>query len=180
MPAPEAAKAPASKPARTPNKPAAVAGTGRGESDQEFERRTTAENRIPASADASATSTEVPGTEAAPKGPLEAIALYKKLLAEYPSYKVVTRSSTRWRERMTNSVARMKPWKPWNVQFARIRIPCTSTRCSSAGVSTSLRAENFGTPRMLIQRSPTWAPIPHTTSSLSTSSAGQRLQTGTI
>src|ERR1041385_4716254 len=43
MPAPESAKAPASKPARTPNK-AAAAG-GRGESDQEFERRTTAESR---------------------------------------------------------------------------------------------------------------------------------------
>ena len=87
MPAPESAKAPASKPARTPNKAAAVAGAGHGESDQEFERRTTAENRIPASVDTGASSTEVPGADAAPKGPLEAIALYKKLLAEYPSYK---------------------------------------------------------------------------------------------
>ena len=87
MPAPESAKAPASKPARTSNKAAAVAGAGHGESDQEFERRTTAENRIPASADTGASSTDVPGADAAPKGPLEAIALYKKLLAEYPSYK---------------------------------------------------------------------------------------------
>src|ERR1051325_498295 len=38
MPAPESAKAPASTPARTPNKAAAVAGTGHGESDQEFEK----------------------------------------------------------------------------------------------------------------------------------------------
>src|SRR5215510_776184 len=57
MPTPESAKAPASTPARTPNKAAlaaAVAGAGRGESDQEFERRTTAENRIPVSGDAGA------------------------------------------------------------------------------------------------------------------------------
>lgn len=87
MPAPESAKAPASKPAGTPNKAAAVAGAARGESDQEFERRTTAESRVPASGDNGASSTEVLGDDAAPKGPLEAIALYKKLLAEYPSYK---------------------------------------------------------------------------------------------
>src|SRR5207244_8026282 len=60
---------------------------GNGESDQEFERRTTAESRVPASGDSGASSTEVVGADAAPKGPLEAIALYKKLLAEYPQYK---------------------------------------------------------------------------------------------
>jgi tetratricopeptide (TPR) repeat protein len=87
MPAPESAKAPASKPARTPNKAAAAAGAGRGESDQEFERRTTAESRIPASGDTGAPLTDAAGADAAPKGPLEAIALYKKLLTEYPSYK---------------------------------------------------------------------------------------------
>ena len=87
MPAPESAKAPTSKPARTPNKAAAAAGAGHGESDQEFERRTTTESRIPASGDISASSTEVVGDDAAPKGPLEAIALYKKLLKEYPQYK---------------------------------------------------------------------------------------------
>ena len=84
MPAPESGKVPASIPAGAPNRAAAVAGAGRGESDQEFERRTTAENRIPASGDAGASSTEIAGAEAPPKGPLEAIALYKKLLAEYP------------------------------------------------------------------------------------------------
>jgi cellulose synthase operon protein C len=87
MPAPESAKAPANKPAGKPNKTNAVAKAGRGESDQEFEKRTTAESRIPASGDTAATPTEVPGAEAAPKGPLEAIALYKKLLKEYPQYK---------------------------------------------------------------------------------------------
>src|SRR5215471_4686877 len=87
MPAPEAAKMPVKTPARTPDKASPVAGTGRGESDQEFERRTTAESRMPASADTSASSTEIVGAEAPPKGPLEAIALYKRLLTEYPSYK---------------------------------------------------------------------------------------------
>jgi tetratricopeptide (TPR) repeat protein len=87
MPAPESAKAPANKPAGTPNKAGAVAKAGRGESDQEFERRTTAESKIPASSNTGATPTEVPGADAAPKGPLEAIALYKKLLKEYPQYK---------------------------------------------------------------------------------------------
>jgi cellulose synthase operon protein C len=87
MPAPESAKAPANKPAGKPNKTNAVAKAGRGESDQEFEKRTTAESQIPASSNSGTTPTEVPGAEAAPKGPLEAIALYKKLLKEYPQYK---------------------------------------------------------------------------------------------
>jgi tetratricopeptide (TPR) repeat protein len=85
MPAPQSAKVPASAPGKTANK--ATAGAGHGESDQEFERRTTAENRVPPSGDTGASSTEIVGTEAAPKGPLEAIALYKKLLTEYPNYK---------------------------------------------------------------------------------------------
>src|SRR6185312_8839090 len=87
MPAPQSAKVPASTPARTPNKAAAVAGAGHGESDQEFEKRTTAASKIPTSGDTGATPAELPGTDAAPKGPLEAIALYKKLLTEYPNYK---------------------------------------------------------------------------------------------
>src|SRR5215471_7079109 len=87
MPAPQSAKLLAKTPARTPNKAAAVAGAGHGESDQEFERRTTAASRVLPSEDSGASSTELLGADAAAKGPLEAIALYKKLLAEYPSYK---------------------------------------------------------------------------------------------
>ncbi len=86
MPTPEAAKAPSTT-ARTPNKAGAVGGAGHEESDQEFERRTTAASRIPASGENGPSLTEVPGTGAAPKGPLEAISLYKKLLTEYPNYK---------------------------------------------------------------------------------------------
>jgi cellulose synthase operon protein C len=87
MPAPESAKAPKGKPDQKPNSAATTARAGHGESDQEFERRTTAESRIPASSDNGASSTEVAGTDAVPKGPLEAITLYKKLLKEYPQYK---------------------------------------------------------------------------------------------
>jgi cellulose synthase operon protein C len=86
MPAPQSAKVVAN-PARTPGKTAVAAGAGHGESDQEFERRTTAANKIPASGEKIALPTEAEGTEASPKGPLEAIALYKKLLNEYPNYK---------------------------------------------------------------------------------------------
>src|SRR5215813_10783733 len=69
MPAPETAKVPATSADRTPKKAAAVAGAVRGESDQEFERRTTAESRpLPSTATAAA-STEIPGAEEAPKGP---------------------------------------------------------------------------------------------------------------
>jgi tetratricopeptide (TPR) repeat protein len=87
MPAPQSAKVAANTPARTPGKAAAAAGAGHGESEQEFERRTTAASKIPASGDTVALPTEAEGTEATPRGPLEAIALYKKLLAEYPNYK---------------------------------------------------------------------------------------------
>jgi len=87
MPAPETAKAPKSSPDKKPNAAATAARAGRGESDQEFEKRTTAENKIPASTDATAPLPEGAPADAAPKGPLEAIALYKKLLAEYPNYK---------------------------------------------------------------------------------------------
>jgi TolA-binding protein len=66
-------------PAATP------ANGGTSESDQDFERRTTAQSGIPAtSADASEAGSLVPGAD--PKGPLEAIALYDKLLTEYPDY----------------------------------------------------------------------------------------------
>src|SRR5262249_24899963 len=86
MATPESGKAPASTPAPTPKPGAAIAGARR-ESDQEFEPRTTAKSRIQTSGDAGASPAEVLGADAAPKGPLEAIAIYKRLLTEYPSYK---------------------------------------------------------------------------------------------
>jgi len=87
IPAPKAAQALATTPAHTSDQAAAVAGAGPRESDREFERRTTAESSILPSGDADTSLAGVVGADAAPKGPIEAIALYKRLLTEYPSYK---------------------------------------------------------------------------------------------
>jgi tetratricopeptide (TPR) repeat protein len=85
IPAPKAAQALATPPAHTSDQAAAVAGPR--ESDREFERRTTVESSILPSGDADTSLAGVMGADAAPKGPIEAIALYKRLLTEYPSYK---------------------------------------------------------------------------------------------
>jgi TolA-binding protein len=63
-----------------------VAGAGPRESDQDFEKRTTAAGGMPAGGDADATLSEVVPGVADPQGPLEAISLYEKLLKEYPEY----------------------------------------------------------------------------------------------
>jgi tetratricopeptide (TPR) repeat protein len=57
--------------------------TGLRESDQEFERRTTAEVGTPAS-NTSPTASAAADLDA--EGPLEAISLYERLLADYPDY----------------------------------------------------------------------------------------------
>ena len=64
---------------------AATPGDSRRESEQEFERRAAAQSGSLPEGDAGAL-VGVPEGEAAPQGPLEAIALYEKLLKEYPSY----------------------------------------------------------------------------------------------
>ncbi len=79
MAAPESAKTGTAVPAATPT----VDDAGRRESDQDFEARTTAESAIVA------TGGEQPGSlpdDIDPSGPLEAIALYDRLLTEYPNY----------------------------------------------------------------------------------------------
>jgi len=77
MASPQPAQAlPGAQPGRL-NPAAANASAGLQESDQDFERRTTAAAGIPAGNNAVADS----------EGPLEAIALYNRLLTEYPSYK---------------------------------------------------------------------------------------------
>src|SRR5262245_8218369 len=70
-----------------PNPAAANANGGLRESDQDFERRTTAEAGIPAGNNAGASTADAVRAVADPDGPLEAIALYNRLLTEYPSYK---------------------------------------------------------------------------------------------
>jgi len=90
MAAPQAAQALADAQAGKANPDAADAGARLRESDQDFERRTTAEGGNLASTNAGASTTDAAdavraGTD--PSGPLEAIALYNRLLTEYPSYK---------------------------------------------------------------------------------------------
>jgi tetratricopeptide (TPR) repeat protein len=67
--------------------PAAAAGSGSRESDQDFERRTTAEAVGLADTNAGPLAAEALRAGADPAGPLEAIALYNRLLTDYPSYK---------------------------------------------------------------------------------------------
>jgi tetratricopeptide (TPR) repeat protein len=86
MAAPEPAQARAGAQADSPNPAAAVAGAGLRESDQDFERRTTAEGGILAGSNAGASPADAVRAGADPKGPLEAIALYDRLLTEYPNY----------------------------------------------------------------------------------------------
>src|SRR5207244_546877 len=57
------------------------------EYDQDVERRTTAEAGILAGSNAGASPAESVRAGAASVGPLEAVALYNRLLTEYPSYK---------------------------------------------------------------------------------------------
>jgi len=71
--------------APAPNTVAAKAGPG--ESDQEFERRASAAIAIPAGNNAGSLPAGTPLGDEASKGPLEAIAIYNRLLTEYPSYK---------------------------------------------------------------------------------------------
>jgi tetratricopeptide (TPR) repeat protein len=80
MAAPQPARALVTAPANKPN----AAGAAPAESDQDFERRTTAEGALADNnADLPADAARIVGR---PSGPLEAIALYEKLLTEYPSY----------------------------------------------------------------------------------------------
>src|SRR5713101_2847308 len=86
MAAPKPALVLAGSRAGSPN-PAAAASAGLGESDQDFERRTTAETGILAGGNADASPADAVRAGTDPDGPLEAIALYNRLLTEYPSYK---------------------------------------------------------------------------------------------
>ncbi len=77
MAAPELVQVSAVLQAERPNPAATTANAGTPESEQDFERRTTAESGIPA---------DPARAGADPTGALEAIALYDRLLTEYPSY----------------------------------------------------------------------------------------------
>jgi tetratricopeptide (TPR) repeat protein len=72
--------------AERPDPAATAANTGTPESELDFERRTTAQDGTLAGGTAGALPPGAPGADADPKGPLEAIALYDRLLTEYPNY----------------------------------------------------------------------------------------------
>src|SRR5258708_10605049 len=86
MAAPKLAQVLAGPRAGSSNPAAAAAGARLQESDQDFERRTTAEPGMVGS-NAGASPADVVRAGADPEGPLEAIALYNRLLTEYPRYK---------------------------------------------------------------------------------------------
>src|SRR5690349_8127340 len=87
MAAPKPAPILAGSRAGSPN-PAAPAASARVlESDQDFEQRTTAEAGILAASNSGASPADTVRAGAEVEGPLEAIALYNRLLTEYPSYK---------------------------------------------------------------------------------------------
>src|SRR5213594_3321784 len=87
MAAPKPAHVLAGSRAGSPHPAAVAASAGLQESDQDFERRTTAEAAILAGSNAGASPADAVRAGADPGGPLEAIALYNRLLTEYPSYK---------------------------------------------------------------------------------------------
>jgi cellulose synthase operon protein C len=85
MAAPETARALTGTQANSPNPVAVVASAGSRESDQDFERRATADTGFLVGSNSASPSDVLPAG-ADPKGPLEAIALYDRLLTEYPNY----------------------------------------------------------------------------------------------
>src|SRR5947199_3690917 len=87
MAAPKPASILAGSRAGSPNPAAPAASARRKETDQDFERRTTAEAGILAVSNAGASPADTVRAGADAEGPLEAIALYNRLLTEYPSYK---------------------------------------------------------------------------------------------
>jgi tetratricopeptide (TPR) repeat protein len=84
MPAPESGAVPLNVRSPASDEPKGVVAAIDSESDADFERRTTQEQKLGA---AEPLDLDVPGAEGLQQsGPLEAIAIYKKLLTEYPSY----------------------------------------------------------------------------------------------
>ncbi|PYY10221.1 MAG: hypothetical protein DMG61_22170, partial [Acidobacteria bacterium] len=86
MAAPKPAQAIVGEQANRANPKTVVADAARRESDKDFERRTTAAGAIPVSSDDAAPPTDGLLAGADPKGPLEAIILYDRILTEYPNY----------------------------------------------------------------------------------------------
>jgi len=72
--------------AERPHPASTAASPGASESEKDFEARTTSQDASLAGTAAGALPEGAPGADVDPKGPLEAIALYDKLLTQYPNY----------------------------------------------------------------------------------------------
>jgi len=114
MAAPQLAQALAAAQPSRPNPTAAIASAGLRESDQDFERRTTAEAGIPAGNNAGASTADAVRGVADPEGPLEAIALYNRLLTEYPSYKNSDKVLYQMARAYDELGRTRRPWKRWS------------------------------------------------------------------
>ncbi|HUD70395.1 MAG TPA: tetratricopeptide repeat protein [Dongiaceae bacterium] len=86
MAAPEPGQAPAALQPISGPLAAETPGAEKRESDKDFERRTTTESALPAAGGAADAPAIADGPNGDPAGPLEAIALYEKLLSEYKNY----------------------------------------------------------------------------------------------
>jgi tetratricopeptide (TPR) repeat protein len=84
--APELTQISAVLQAEKPDPAATATTTGTPESEQDFERRTTAQSGTLPGGDAGASPEGAGGADADATGPLEAIALYDRVLTEYPNY----------------------------------------------------------------------------------------------
>jgi len=85
LPAPRASAVPADAGSGSPNRPRATGIADHSESERDFERRAAGEGGMTRSDEGPAL--ELPGGEQEPSaGPLEAIALYDRILAAYPTY----------------------------------------------------------------------------------------------
>jgi len=86
LPAPEATSVPAAAGSGSPSPPRAAGIADHSESEQDFERRAAGEDGMTHSDESLAV--ELPGGEQVPSaGPLEAIELYDRILAAYPTYR---------------------------------------------------------------------------------------------
>ena len=126
----------------------------------DFEARATQVNAVPsAAADAVASTPPGAAGEPPPAGPLEAIALYDRLLAEYPNYEhndQVLYQKARAYDELGRTEEAMETMERLIATPTRTR--CTTTKCSSGAASTSSRAGSSATPRAPTQRSSRWAP----------------------
>ena len=143
--------------ARQANPAATAAGAGLRESDADFERRTTARGRDPCGATPPRLSAMRAGAD--PTGPLEAIALYDRLLTEYPNYehkdKVLYQKARAYDElgRTEEAIETMERLIAREPAFRALRRSAVQ-----AGRVLLHAPDASATPRPPIRRSSAWAP----------------------